>query len=155
MHEQGLLAAPEFKSSKCNDEDSPVAEVRWMGPGPLIIPVGTEHIAICKVKENKEVGDSILVTERASSPALPSSVLVQPAVLFSKMLDKNKFLVLLRNESLKQTAIPMGTVIAHLHVADMAIDAQSPKIHTAPAMDPSLLDFSNSPISKEWKKRPY
>lgn len=153
VQEQSPLPAPETQFTSDNTKDLSVAEVKWTGPGPLIIPAGTAHIAICKVKEKQEVGDSILITERASSPALPPSVLVQPTVLFSKMLDKNKFLVLLRNESLKQTAIPMGTVIAHLHVADMMINVPSPKVDTAPTMDPSLFDFSDSPISQEWKQR--
>ncbi|XP_073711543.1 uncharacterized protein [Misgurnus anguillicaudatus] len=137
---------------KCN-KDLPVAEVKWSGPGPLSIPPGTEYVASCKVKEKQDIGDSILIIERAHSPALPPSVLVQPTVLFSKMLDTNNFLVLLRNESLKQTAIPMGTVIAHLHVADMVTDAPNPKVESVLTMDPSLFDFSESPIDKEWKER--
>ncbi len=137
---------------KCN-QDLPVAEVKWSGPGSLSIPPGTEYVAICKVKEKQDIGDSILIIERAHSPALPPSVLVQPTVLFSKMLDPNNFLVLLRNESLKQTAIPIGTVIAHLHVMDMVTDAPNPKVESVPAMDPSLFDFSESPIGKEWKER--
>lgn len=130
-----------------------MAEVKWTGPGPLVILSGSEHIAICKVKEKQDIGDSILITEHAHTPALPPSVLVWPTVLFSKMLDPNKFLVLLRNESLKPTSIPMGTVIAHLHVADVVTDPLSSNATTAPAMDPSLFDFSNSPISEEWKER--
>ncbi len=139
-------------NAKCNP-DLPVAEVKWSGPGSLSIPPGTEYVAICKVKEKQDIGDSILIIERAHSPALPPSVLVQPTVLFSKMLDPNNFLVLLRNESLKQTAIPIGTVIAHLHVVDMVTDAPNPKVESVPAMDPSLFDFSESPIGKEWKER--
>lgn len=135
------------------NKDVPVAEVKWSGPGPLSIPPGTEYVAICKVKEKQDIGDSILIIERAHSPALPPSVLVQPTVLFSKMLDPNNFLVLLRNESLKQTAIPTGTVIAHLHIADVVTDVPNPKAESVPAMDPSLFDFSESPISKEWKER--
>lgn len=110
---------PVAEPVKIAPADSPAAEVKWFGPGPLVIPAGSEYVATCKVQEKQPVDDSILITERAPSPALPASVLVQPTVLFSKMMDKNKFLVLLRNESLKDTSIPMGTVIAHLHVADM------------------------------------
>lgn len=152
VHEESYLPAPDTKISK-DDPNLPVAEVKWTGPGPLVIPPGTEHIAICKVKEKKNIGDIILITERAHSPALPPSVLVQPTVLFSKMLDPNKFLVLLRNESLKPTAIPMGTVIAHLHVADVVTDTPSSNANTVPAMDPSLFNLSDSPISNELKER--
>ncbi|KAK7880544.1 hypothetical protein WMY93_032815, partial [Mugilogobius chulae] len=151
VQENKHLPGPAVSPTK--DKDLPVAEVKWSGPGPLVIPPGSEQVVICKVKENQDIGDSILITERAHSPSLPPSVLVQPTVLFSKMLDPNKFLVLLRNESLKQTAIPMGTVIAHLHVADIVTDSPSSNAKTTPAMDPSLFDFGDSPISKEWKER--
>ncbi|KAK7906968.1 hypothetical protein WMY93_015580 [Mugilogobius chulae] len=151
VQENKHLPGPAVSPTK--DKDLPVAEVKWSGPGPLVIPPGSEQVVICKVKENQDIGDSILITERAHSPSLPPSVLVQPTVLFSKMLDPNKFLVLLRNESLKQTAIPMGTVIAHLHVADIVTDSPSSNTKTTPAMDPSLFDFGDSPISKEWKER--
>ncbi|PWA22436.1 hypothetical protein CCH79_00020786, partial [Gambusia affinis] len=45
-----------------------------------------------------------------------------------QMLDKNSFLVLLRNESLKQTAIPLGTIIAHLYVVDMIPAKRSQRV---------------------------
>lgn len=111
-----------------------MAEVKWTWPGPLISPAGTQHISICKVKENHAVRDGILITERAPSPALPPSVLIQHTVLFSKMTDRNKVLVLLRNESLKQTTIPLGTVIAHLHVVDIAMDTPHSKADTIPTV---------------------
>lgn len=57
--------------------DRPVTEVKWTGPGPFIMPPNTEYIATCNVKENCAIVDSILITERA----LPSSILVQPTVV--------------------------------------------------------------------------
>ena len=152
VQEKGHSFSTETKTTKANNDWS-VAEVKWTGPGPLVIPPGAEHVAICKVKENHDIGDSILITERAHSPALPPSVLVQPTVLFSKMLDPTEFLVLLKNESLKPTAIPMGTVIAHLHVADVVTDTPISHANSVPAMDPSKFDFGDSPISKDWKDR--
>ncbi|XP_061127111.1 uncharacterized protein LOC133147011 [Syngnathus typhle] len=152
VHKENYSPSSE-KESPEDDTNLPVADVKWAGPGPLIIAPGTEHIAICRVKERKTLGDSILLTERAHSPSLPPSVLVQPTVLFSKMLDPNKFLVLLRNESLKSTAIPMGTVIAHLHVADVVTDTPSSHANIVPAMDPCVFNFGDSDISEEWKER--
>ncbi|KAL3992407.1 methyl-CpG-binding domain protein 2 [Sarotherodon galilaeus] len=144
---------PTIKSESAKDDDSPVANVKWTGPGPLVIPAGKEHIAVCKVKDIHTIGDSILITERAASHALPPSVLVQPTVLFSKMLDRDKFLVLMRNQSLKDTAIPMGTVVAHLHVADIVTDVPGPNTNASPKLDPSLFNFGDSPIPAEWKQR--
>lgn len=151
--EQEAQPLPDTRSSRDNHNDSPVADVKWSGPGPLVIPADSEFIAICKVREKRSLDDSVLITERASSPALPPSVLVQPTVLFSKILDKNKFLVLLRNESLKATSIPMGTVIAHLRIADMVTEVPNPKSKTSPKIDSSLFDFGDSPIPNEWKDR--
>ena len=151
--QEGLQShGPAVRPTKDN-QDLSVAEVTWSGPGSLVIPPGTEQVVICKVKEKHSIGNSILITERAHSPALPPSVLVQPTVLFSRMLDPNQFLVLLRNESLKQTTIPTGTVIAHLHIADIVTDSPSPKVDIASDMDPNLFDFGDSTISKEWKER--
>lgn len=144
---------PTIMSESAKDDDSPVANVKWTGPGPLVIPAGKERIAVCKVKDIHTIGDSILITERAASHALPPSVLVQPTVLFSKMLDRDKFLVLMRNQSLKDTAIPMGTVVAHLHVADIVTDVPGPNTKASTMLDPSLFNFGDSPIPAEWKQR--
>lgn len=87
----------------------------------------------------------------APSPALPLNVLLQLTVLFSKMMDKNKFLVLLRNESLKPTSIPMGTVIAHLHVADVATELPSPMSETPRRLMCHCL-ILGTPTFQEWKE---
>lgn len=63
-------------------------------------------------------------------------------IIHVQIMDKNRFLVLLQNESLKDTSIPMGTVIAHLHVADMVTEVPSPKSETPPKTDASLFDFN-------------
>lgn len=144
---------PVAEPVKITPADSLAAEVKWFGPGPLVIPAGSEYVATCKVQEKQLVDDSILITKRAPSPALPPSVLVQPTVLFSKMMDKNKFLVLLRNESLKDTSIPMGTVIAHLHVADMVTEIPNSTPDIPAEVDKSLFNFGDSPVPSEWKER--
>lgn len=68
------------------------------------------------------------------------------------MLDYDQFLVIVRNESLKPTSIPMGTVIAHLYITDVVTDAPSTD-RAVSSVDPSLLDFVVSPIDKEGKER--
>ncbi|KAL6463768.1 hypothetical protein MHYP_G00281590 [Metynnis hypsauchen] len=130
-----------------------VADVKWPGPGPLVVPAASEHIAVCKVQETQPLGKSILITERASSFVFPTSVLVQPTVLFSSALDKNNFLVLLRNESLRDVSVPAGTVLAHLQMADTVTVAQASESKVPPQIDPLLFDFADSPIPEEWKKR--
>lgn len=63
---------------------------------------------------------------------------MQPTVLFSKKLDKDKFLVLLRNESLKDTSILIGTVLAQLCVADTVTEVPSSKPCTSGQVNPGL-----------------
>lgn len=96
--------------------------------------------------------DAVLITERAHSPALPPCVLVQPTVLFSKMMDKSKkFLMLLRNESLNATSIPMGTAIARLNVVDVVTKIPTPKSEAPPKIDAFLFDFGVSPLPNKWR----
>ncbi|KAL7873563.1 hypothetical protein AOLI_G00126340 [Acnodon oligacanthus] len=76
---QAMLRMPTAKvSTTAGDE---VAEVKWTGPGPLVIPTVADHIVVCKVCETQPLSRSILVTKYASSPALPLVYLCKPLVL--------------------------------------------------------------------------
>ena len=70
-----------------------------------------------------------------------------------RSLDKNKFLVMLQNESFKETSIPAGTVIAQLYVADTATVVQSPESQNHNKIDSKLFKFGDAIIPKEWKDR--
>ncbi|KAL7883044.1 hypothetical protein SRHO_G00007020 [Serrasalmus rhombeus] len=142
---QAMLHTPTAKVSTTAGD-----AVKWTGPGPLVIPAVADHIAVCKVCEMQPLSKRIFITERASSPALAPGVFVQPTVLFSSALDKDNFLVMLRNESLKETFIPAGTVIAHLHTADTVTVAKGNDSVPRPRLiDPSRFDFGDSLISAE------
>ncbi|KAI3376829.1 hypothetical protein L3Q82_000403 [Scortum barcoo] len=71
-------------------------------------------------------------------------------------VDVNHFTVLVHNESLRDTIIPVGTVIGQLCPADPV--APSPRIRaetvTPPTqLDPQLIQFGDSPIPQQWKDR--
>lgn len=139
---------------KCRNPDPEVVgEVKWPGPGPLIIPAASQYIAVCTVEEKQPWGKTILLTKRVPSTVLPPSVFVQPTVVFSAALNKNKFLVLLRNESLKEKSIPGGTVIAQMHVADTVTVGPRQEQPPARRLDPKMFDFGDSPIPRESKDR--
>lgn len=128
------------------------AIVKWSGPGPLTVPPGSERSAICKVFCNEKLKDSILVVETPFNGALPAGVLMPASVLLSTGTDCNKFSILLRNESAKPKAIPKGTVIAHIHKADVVTQQQEIEIPPG-KLDPAVFNFGDSPIPEEWKKR--
>ena len=67
-------------------------------------------------------------------------------------MDVNSFSVLLRNESLKARSIPKGTVIAHVHKVEVAMELQKDN-GSLSTLDPGLFDFGESPIPTVWKER--
>lgn len=71
-------------------------------------------------------------------------------------VDVNHFTVLVHNESLRDTVIPVGTVIGQLCQVDPVV--LSPKIDaesvTPPTqLNPELIQFGDSPIPQQWKDR--
>ncbi|KAI3354870.1 hypothetical protein L3Q82_004668 [Scortum barcoo] len=79
-------------------------------------------------------------------------VLFQPMVVHSEEVNVSYFRVLVQNESLTETVIPVGTVIGHVYLTDAVIPL-SPSKTTATEFDANLIDFGDSPVSEEWKER--
>ncbi|KAI3374517.1 hypothetical protein L3Q82_021004 [Scortum barcoo] len=137
-------------------EEDEVGSVKWMGPGSLNLPPGGECCAICEVELKRPVDKDILMVEASPVTPLPSGVLLQPIVVPGAAVDVNHFTVLVHNESLRDTVIPVGTVIGQLCPADPV--APSPRIRaetvTPPTqLDPQLIQFGDSPIPQQWKDR--
>ncbi|KAJ8333963.1 hypothetical protein SKAU_G00412820 [Synaphobranchus kaupii] len=147
VHEQ-LPTHPKPLSST----DEPVAVVKWVGPGPLTIPPGVTCPAVCHVMIKEPLGDSVLTIETPSTCVLPAGVLMPPCVLLPSHLDENSFSLVLRNESLKQKAIPKGTVIAHVLKADIVTELKRDETPST-TIDPALFDVGDSPIPETWKRR--
>ena len=58
---------------------------------------------------------------------------------------------MLQNESKKEVKIPPGTPLGKVQVADLA---SSPVTGEIPGeLDPSQIDFGDSPIPREWRER--
>lgn len=93
-----------------------VGQVKWQVPGPLTIPPGAVHYAVCKVEQQQPLGKCILMVEADETTDLPAGVLVPPVVLPPSAMDTNSFRLLLRNESQKQTAVPTGTMLAQVYL---------------------------------------
>lgn len=107
--------------SPLDGEEDEVGCVKWMGPGSLDLPPGGECCAICEVELRRPVGKDMLMVEASSVTPLPSGVLLQSMVVPGAAVDVIHFTVLIHNESLKDTVIPVGTVIGQLCPADPVV----------------------------------
>ncbi|KAI3370531.1 hypothetical protein L3Q82_025288 [Scortum barcoo] len=133
-------------------EEDYVGCVLWQGPGPLTLPPGGDCSAVCKVEYKHQVDKEILMVDSSPVSPLPVGVLFQPMVVHSEEVNVSYFRVLVQNESLTETVIPVGTVIGHVYLTDAVIPL-SPSKTTATEFDANLIDFGDSPVSEEWKER--
>ncbi|KAK0140650.1 Zinc finger protein 862 [Merluccius polli] len=95
-----------------------VGYVKWMGPGSLTLPPGGECCAICEVELTKPLDQDLLMVEASPTVPLPSGVLLQPMVVPTTAVDEDHLTDLIQKESLKDTVIPVGTVLGQLCYAD-------------------------------------
>lgn len=102
-------------------EEELIGRVKWMGSGSLNLPPGGECCIICKSELSGPVGNDMLVVEASPVTPLPSGVLLQPIVIPSAAIDANHFTVLVHNESLRDTVIPVGAVIGQLCQVDPVV----------------------------------
>lgn len=138
---------PNLETMKSIDH---VGQVKWVGPGSLILTPGESCLAVGKATLDGAGTPSILVVDGSS--ALPQGVALPPCVLLPTELDKDNCKVLLQNVSLKTKSIPKGTVIAQIHKADVVTGlAQAPSPQDE--IDPTLFDFGDSPLPQTWRDR--
>ncbi|XP_023190648.1 uncharacterized protein LOC111608786 [Xiphophorus maculatus] len=126
------------------------AFVKWVGPGPLTIPPGSGLTATCKVSCSESLEDSILVIETPVTRSLPAGVLMPSCVLLSMDMDAEQFPLFLKNETAKPKSLPKGTVIAHVHKADIVTQIQPSQVPHQ-RLDPTVFNFGDSPIPENWK----
>lgn len=148
----GINLGPVSEELSCDTAKVPsedgVGSVRWIGPGPLSLSPGGDCVAICKVELIEPLGKEVLLVEAPPDSTLPIGVLLQPMIVPHSEMDVNHFPVLMHNESLKDTVIPVGTVVGHLHPTNPVTPA--PKTGE---LDTNLINFGDSPIPESWKER--
>ena len=132
--------------------------VKWMGPGPLTLPAGADCRAECHVELEKPLDNEVLMVEALDEVSLPAGVLLQPMIVHSVEVDVNHFTVVMHNESVRDTVIPVGTVMGHLCSVDPVMPALKTKTEaetevTSQEFDPRLIEFGDSPIPEQWKDR--
>lgn len=153
---QAKASVPFPDQSALDGEEEHVGKVKWMGPGSLNLPPGAECCAICEVELNGPVGNDLLMVEASPVTPLPSGVLLQPMVIPGAALEVNHFTVLVHNESLRDTVIPVGTVIGQLCQVDPVVPSPKADAETVTPpthLDPELIQFGDSPIPQQWKDR--
>lgn len=141
---------PALKGVAVQEEEA--GRVRWMGPGPLVLPPDGDIQVVCKVELRKPVAQEILMIDSSPAAALPADVIFHPMVVPSGALDVHSLRILLKNESSRETSIPVGTVLGCVYHIDSV--ATIPPMETVSSdFDESLINFGDSPISEQWKNR--
>ncbi len=133
-------------------QEDTVGFVKWLGPGPLAIPPRSTGYAVCQVKQVQPLGNNVLIVDTSEDSKRPAGVLVLSLVMTPSSLDVNNFMLPLRNESQKETAIPVGTLLAQVYTVDIATVPQTSKSPQT-FVDPQLFNFGSSPIPETWKAR--
>ena len=145
--EKGMVS----QSVSEGDPDETVGLISWMGPGQLTIPPLESCCVPCQVDLFQSELEGIVVVEASDSTPLPQGVMLQPVVALAKAINPKCFSLLLQNESKKEVRIPSGTPLGKVQVADLAISPGTGEISRE--MDPSQIDFGDSPIPREWRER--
>lgn len=143
---------PVLKSVDVPVHEDEVGHVRWLGPGPLNIPPDGDTHVVCKVELLKPVEGKILMVDASPTAALPAGVFLHPMVVPSGALDVNSFRVLVKNEYMRETSIPVGTVIGCMYHVD-SVATIPPKETAFTEFDASMINFGDTPISEQWKNR--
>ncbi|KAK3505931.1 hypothetical protein QTP70_003643, partial [Hemibagrus guttatus] len=73
-------------------------------------------------------------------------------VMPSGAVEVNSFRVLVKNECLKETAIPVGAVIGCMYHTE-AVTTIPPMETVSSEFDTNMINFGDSPISEQWKNR--
>nr|XP_023659188.1 uncharacterized protein LOC111839473 [Paramormyrops kingsleyae] len=132
--------------------DYEVGCVKWQGPGTLMLGPGQEANVICKAKVKPDVSREILMVDASPIAPLPVGVFLQPMVVPGSAVEAVSFRVLVRNESSRQTVIPVGTVIGRLQLTDSVTTMASERTKVD-KLNADLINFGDSPVPEEWKVR--
>ncbi|KAK3566560.1 hypothetical protein QTP86_000879, partial [Hemibagrus guttatus] len=132
--------------------DKEVGQVRWQGSSPLILQPGEATQVVCQIEWKHPVEHEILMIESSPSANLPAGVFLHPMVMPSGAVEVNSFRVLVKNECLKETAIPVGAVIGCMYHTE-AVTTIPPMETVSSEFDTNMINFGDSPISEQWKNR--
>ncbi len=116
------------------------------GSRPLGLTPDGDTQVVCKVELKKPVAQEILMIDSSPAAALPADVIFHPMVVPSGALDVNSLRILLKNESSRETSIPVGTVIGCVYHID-SVATIPPKETASSDFDESMINFGDSPMN--------
>lgn len=141
------------RTADCEED---IGCIKWVGPGPLILPASSNCRAVCGVEVEKPLTNGVLMVDATTTSLLPAGILVQPMVVPSSEVDVNHFSVLVHNESAREMVIPVGTVVGTLCLTDQVMPPSQAELATvgkSAVFDSRLINFGDSPIPEQWKSR--
>ena len=154
--QSAFVSQKPFSSTSCQlsvQTEDEVGCVKWQGPGSLMLAPGQEADVACEVELKSKVDGEILMVDASTVAPLPAGVLLKPMVVPGRALYTHSCRVLVKNESLRETAIPVGTVVGNLHLIDSVTTISSEMPATSDVFDAGLISFGDSPVTEEWKER--
>ncbi len=93
----------------------------------------------------------IVLVEGDDETPLPQGLMVQHMVALASAVNGENLSVLLQNETKREVTLPEDTLLVNMQVADMVVPPATECM--LDKINPSLIDFGDSPIPVEWKKR--
>lgn len=136
------------------------------------IPAGQKIVLDGYVRGVSTAGNSSLVVEPCVHSSLPGGLLLCSYVLTSPRRTSFKVPILLQNETTHEITLPRKCCLAELYVPsalsllkDTSVDQKEPRFRPASAVvscsamcstshdNKTTFDFTNSPLSEEWRNR--
>lgn len=143
---------PKPESPSTDEDDEGVGCVRWLGPGPLVLPPGTSCQVSCKVEFTQPAEKEILMLDASPTKPRPAGVLLTSMVVPRYAVDSNQFTIQLCNESRKEATIPEGAILGHLYTTDVVTTIPKSE-HVTVELDANQINFGDSPLPEAWKER--
>ncbi|KAL0186490.1 hypothetical protein M9458_018160, partial [Cirrhinus mrigala] len=131
--------------------DIPEAKIKWDGSHALVVPPRGEVYVDCTMEYEEPLKKDIFVVETTVDDQLPEGVFIPPVVLPSSAINKDTLQLPVHNETLREVAVPPGTVIARLFLTDTVTKTRRER-NMSQKIDPNLFNFGTSAIPPEWEK---
>lgn len=119
--------------------------LRWLGPGPLLVPPRGEVYANCRKESEEPMQKDIFVVESTADDQLPAGLFIPSVLLTLSTVDEKVFRLPVLNEASKEVAVQPGTVLAHLFSTDTVTEPCIEKT-VAKKIDSSRFNFGTSSI---------
>lgn len=135
--------------------NSIIGSVRIMGTKPECVPAGQTLVLEGSISTHKLSSDKWVLMESPSETPLPGGLLCTSCLVTLPPRTSQKIPVILKNETEHDILVPAKSVIAELHSLQSVITKEAAMGSSNEVEDaqPFTIDFGDSPIPGEWKKR--